>query len=302
MTVTTSRRLWPAAVLCAALSSLAGVGGLACSDGGGDLDPPDGRRETLAFVEAALAGDHGDPDGEATLVYAEVGAGLLADIAGDAPTGGEADLVDDRLAMGSAPAARFLALGMGTAEGRDRIRNAHRATTLDLAVDGLTAEQAGEASDWEEQVGKLDGIVVAAEVLGNDLSTRDANAVVAQARDAEGRVVAAAHLVVALRADADTDTGGAANAALAPVVDAAESAMAPDALGEVRAAVTGEFAEALDPALPDGIHDDLVDDVDLLREAFAGHDEYPVEAALSAVADAHDQHFAVAFSGPAPSP
>ena len=78
--------------------------------------------------------------------------------------------------------------------------------------------------------------------------------------------------------------------------------MAPDALGEVRAAVTGELAGAVSPGLPDRIHDDLVDDLDLLRDAFAGHDEYPVEAAMSAVADAHDRHVTAAFSGPAPIP
>lgn len=293
--MTTSRRPWPTAVLCAALVAMAGLGGVACSGGDDarDLDPPDGARETLAFVEDALAGAHGEPGGEAARVYADVGADLLTDVAGESGADGEPRLVGDRLAIGSAPAARFLALGMATAEGRDRIRTAHRAETLDLAVTGLTAERAGSAGDWEERVGKLDGVVAAAEIMGNDLSDRDANEVASRARDAEDRVVATAYLVVALRADADRPDG--ADPALTSVVGVAEAAMAPDALAEVRAAVTGEFAEAVDPDLPDRIHDALVDDVDQLREAFAGHEEYPVEAATSAVAEAHDRHLTAAL-------
>ena len=51
-----------------------------------------------------------------------------------------------------------------------------------------------------------------------------------------------------------------------------------------------------------GYEPKFADRLDLLRDAFAGHDEYPVEAAMSAVADAHDRHVTAAFSGPAPIP
>jgi hypothetical protein len=292
------------AVASAALMTSASLS--ACSDAGEEVPrAPRGPRETVTFVNEAVAGgrDGSDPGGETTLVYAEVGAAHLADFARDDLVDDDARLAGNGLSIGSGPAARFLALGMGSPEGRERIRAAHERAGLDLAVAGLTAEQAGEPSDWEQQVGKLDAIVLGGEILGRDLSDSEANEAAGRSKESEERVIVAAHLVVALRAadsgpgEAEAGVGPDEADGLASVMAVAEDVMPAQVLADVREGVTGEFRDSVRDDLPGEVHVAMRDDFDEIRRAFAGHEEYPVQAAMFEVFRAYDQHLEAALDG-----
>ena len=313
---TTARRRRALALACSVL--VAGPVG-ACSGGDGPtggpagLSAPRGARDTAAFVDDALAGEHGEPDDATVRLYAEVTADRLPDFADDDVTDDppHASADGDTVVIGSVPASRFVALALATDDGRQRVAEAHRAAALDLAVAGLAADGpgsgaepgAGPDSDWRSRLGKLDAIVAAARA-GDD-PAGDANLVVADAQDAEERTIVAAYLVTALRSEAEGTLGPTGRA----IVGVAEATMPAAVLAEVRTRVSeaGSAEEAVADLAPDldpgagtgaGRRRSLAGALDRLREGFAGHEEYPVEATMFAVFDAHARHFRAATAHP----
>lgn len=308
MTATAARRCQALALAgaLAAGATLAACSGDddSASDAPSTLSAPRGARDTAAFVNDAVAGKHGEP-GEldvATLrLYAEVAADRLPDFAGEDVAHDDARPSADGVAIvvGSVPASRFVALAMTTEAGRERVGEAHLASALDLAVAGLVQRRPGGGDDWPTRLGKLDALVAAARV-GGDPPAGDGNEVVAEARDAEKRTIAAAYLVAALRAEAE----GTLDPTSSTIIDVAEATMPADALDEVRRRVAeagdaDRAAADLAPALAPGGNDSLAGAFDDLREGFAGHEEYPVQATTFAAFDAHARHLAAAIGRPA---
>lgn len=262
------------------------TGVVACSDGGQDVpEAPTDVEATVALIDDAVTGGDRRPDDETAEVYAEVGADRLGDFARHDTRDDPARVEGGRVAIGSVPATRFLALGMTTGAGRDRLLAAHATVALDIAVAGVATENGGDDTPWEAELAKLDAIVAAAHVVGGDVSPGQANEIVARARDDERTVVATAHLVDALRAEAAERVRPAHQ----QVLDVAATELSADSLGELRRMATspGESPDAVDglddlavgsTAVGSTAAGDLAAEIDDFREVFAGHEELPVEA------------------------
>lgn len=306
---------------------------------------PDGTRGAAAnVINAAVDENPGNAHDALATTYAEVATQYMADFAVDNFYGNEAAVADDHLSIGSYPAAQFVALGMASEDGREMLASAHEVLALDIVVAGIEAEADGELSDWEQQLGKLDAVVLSAE-LGDafdsaedaqaaaleynarlasgqgallravglaphtkvvsvglapladhirteyleqstnqvEIAESQANSTVASAYDVEDRLVVTGHLVSALRAEA----AGTVNADQQAVLHLAEAEMSAGSLEALRGLASGGSDPALLSAV-DGAA--LTEDLDNLREGFAGHSELPVEEGWGLVADYHQRH------------
>lgn len=306
---------------------------------------PDGTREAAAnVINAAIDENPGDAHEALATTYAKVGTQYMGDFAVDNYYGNEAAADDDHLSIGSYPAAQFVALGMASEEGREMLASAHEVLALDIVVTGVEAEADGQLSDWEQRLGKLDAVVLSAE-LGDsfdsaedaqsaaleynarlasgqgallravglaphtkvvsvglapladhirteyleqatnqvEIAESEANGTVATAYDVEDRLVVTGHLVSALRAEA----AGTADADQQAVLRVAEAEMSAESLEALRGVAGG----GSDPALLEAVDQArLTEDLDALREGFAGHSELPVEDGWGLVSDYHQRH------------
>lgn len=306
---------------------------------------PDGTRAAAAnVINAAIDENPGAAHDALATTYAEVATQYMADFAVDNYYGNEAAAEADHLSIGSYPAAQFVALGMASEDGREMLASAHEVLALDIVVSGIEAEADGELSDWEQQLGKLDAVVLSAE-LGDAFDTAEdaqaaaleynarlasgqgallravglaphtkvvsvglapladhirteyldqstnqveiaesqANSTVASAYDVEDRLVVTGHLVSALRAEA----AGTPSADQQAVLRLAEAEMSAGSLDALRSLAGG----GSDPALLAAVDQArLTEDLDNLREGFAGHSELPVEEGWGLVADYHQRH------------
>jgi hypothetical protein len=120
-----------------------------------------------------------------------------------------------------------------------------------------------------------------------EIAESQANVTSATAFDTEERLVATGHLVAALRAEAALPPGAALPAPQRAVLDVATAEMSPETLRQLRTvAATGgdpEMFEAIDGGA-------LAEDINQLREAFAGHEEWPVEDDYLSVAEWQWRH------------
>jgi hypothetical protein len=297
LNVTTSRRLGSTAVACTLLfaSACSGGGG----DGGEDASPPapDGATATATATvvndAVAEAADGDPPTGDEATTYAEVAADNLRDFARDDLTTDDARAEGEHVTIGSGPASRFLALGMASDDGRARIDEAHAATALALVASGVADDRAGGTSDWEAQVGKLDAIVAAGEVLERGADAGQAQAIVADAKQVEDRTIVAGHLVAALRSEAAGDVDPDTQA----VLDVAEATIPPTSLAEIRDRVGDATGDMVPVDLALDVHDAYRDDLAAFVESFAGREDYPVERTMFAVYEARDLHFQAAVDG-----
>lgn len=305
-------------------------------------DDPDGTRQAAANVINEATGVHPNAAHEALAdTYAEMGAQYMAEFAVDDRFDDPATVGEDGLSVGSLPATRFLALGMDTEAGRELLTATHEVVALDIAVNGIESEYAGTGTDWEQQLGKLDAIMLGAE-LGEDFETAEAaqeaaleynsrlqtgqtaitgvvglaphtnvaligarpvadeireqfleqptnqidiaeseaNVTTTDALTVERRLIGTAHLVSALRAEA----AGALTPEQRSVLDFAADKMPGGSLDRLRdVAAGGDAAAVID-------HEALADDIDALREAFAGHEQLPVDPDLTHVSDYRWDH------------
>jgi hypothetical protein len=129
---------------------------------------PDATREAAAnVINNAIDEPPGASHEALATPYAEVATQYLGDFAVDDFYADPASVSDGHLAIGSVAAARFVGLGMGSDEGRAMLTSAHEVVALDIAVGGIEAEYGGVGADWEQQLGKLDAVMLAGE-LGDD--------------------------------------------------------------------------------------------------------------------------------------
>jgi hypothetical protein len=308
---------------------------------------PDGTREAAAnVINMAVDDNPGASHDALATTYAEVGAQYLPELAVDNQYGTPAALEGDHLAIGSLPAARFVAMGMASEEGAAILTAAHQVVSLDIVTGGVEDQYAGVGNDWEQRLGKLDAVMLAGR-LGDSFDTAedaraaaldynanlatgqgallravglaphtrvlmvgvqpvadhirteylnhatnqveiaesDANVAEANAYDAEERLVASGHLVAVLRAEAAAPPGAHLGADQQAVLAVAEAQMSPETLHRLREAAAGS-APLLD-AVEGGA---LAHDLDRFREAFAGHEEWPVDDDYLAVAEWQDRH------------
>ena len=237
---------------------------------------------------------------------------------------------------------------MGSDDGRAMLTSAHEVVALDIVVSGVETEYGGVGTDWEQQLGKLDAVMLAGELgdsfhsaqeaqaaalehnaalasgqgallravglaphtkvllVGlqpladhirteylNDptnqvqVATSQANVTAATAFDNEERLIATGHLVAALRAEAALPPGGHLSPEMDSVLDVAQAEMSPTSLANLRRIA----ASGGDPALIDAAGGaTLADDLNQFREAFAGHEEWPVEGDYLSVAEWQDRH------------
>ena len=310
---------------------------------------PDATREAAAnVINNAIDEPPGASHEALATTYAEVGTQYLHDFAVDSFYSDAASAADGHLAIGSTAAARFVGLGMGSDEGRAMLTSAHEVVALDIVVGGVETEYGGVGTDWEQQLGKLDAVMLAGELgdsfhnaqeaqaaalehnaalasgqgallravglaphtkvllVGlqpladhirteylNDptnqvqVATSQANVTAATAFDNEERLIATGHLVAALRAEAALPPGGHLSPEMGSVLDVAQAEMSPTSLANLRRIA----ASGGDPALIDAAGGaTLADDLNQFREAFAGHEEWPVEGDYLSVAEWQDRH------------
>lgn len=274
------------------------------------------RQATANIINFAVDSNPGSSHEALSMTYATIAAEFLPEFAmGDA---GNVDAFvgsDGNLYLGALQATRFTALGMHSEEGVVLLAGVHQAHAFDIALSGIETEMNGTDTTWEEQLGRMDAIMLdafvgegihvaaaeqaAAEAYNARLATgqtllyraaglaphtkllfvttpvadwvrtefleQDTGQVAAalsdgndydfQSHDFERDVVASAHLVAAIRAEAagllDIDGGAlsASRQAQVDLLDAADQVVDSAVMDSLRDAAAGRpfEVEGLDP-------------------------------------------------------
>jgi hypothetical protein len=311
---------------------------------------PVGTREAAAnVINTAVDENPGASHDALATTYSEVAVQYLPEIAADNVYTDAASVNrEGGLSVGSLPATRFVALGMASEEGRAMLGAAHEVVAFDIVLSGVESQYAGQDTDWESRLGKLDAVMLGGQ-LGDSFDTAEdaqsaaldynanlasgqgallravglaphtkvlligaapladhirteyleqatnqveiaeseANVTSATALDTEERLVATGHLVAALRAEAALPPGVDLPAGQQAVLDVAAAEMDATTLAQLR----GVAANGGDPEAFEQIDGGaLAEDLDQLREAFAGREEWPVEDDYLSVAVWQSRH------------